>query len=132
MTAWTFADMETGLFSRKKFSGPPESVSINVPAGMIAVEGDHDPLCKRFDFDTGEVIDYQPPKPSDSHEWNGTRWVLNASAQNAEQEDREARAAIKVLEERQHRRVRELLMQDDSQLQSLEAEIAERRKNLKG
>jgi hypothetical protein len=41
------------------------------------VLGHYDGLCQRVDVQTGEVVDYQPPRPSPNHDWDEQtkRWI---------------------------------------------------------
>lgn len=77
---WSFADAE-GRFTGRTYAGPAEFLSINTPEGCVAVLGMHDHLSRRLDLETGEVVDYRPPKPEGSlyvdHVWNdeARRWV---------------------------------------------------------
>jgi|GEM_PF-2922085 len=70
-------DKSTGLI-RFHLPCSGQSETNNIPEGMAAVEGTHDPLSKRVDLSTGEVVDFIPAPPSDDHEWNEAthRWVL--------------------------------------------------------
>ena len=58
--AWSFADQE-GRFVGQTFSGPAHA--LRVPEGLRAVPGRHDHLSRRLNVETGEVVDWQPPKP---------------------------------------------------------------------
>ena len=130
MAAYTFANKDTGELSRKKFSGPPDSIAANTPAGMIAIEGDYDSICQRLDLNTREIVAYQPPKPSEDHEWTGTRWRLNANAQAQINEDKRARFLLAELDAKQARRVREILAATDPQMQAYEDQAVKLRERL--
>jgi hypothetical protein len=54
-----------------------EFLDDNVPDGYSCLLGDFDHLCQKVDIATHEVIDYQPPKPSENHDWDSgaKRWV---------------------------------------------------------
>lgn len=54
-----------GQFTGGQYIGPDELLSANTPAGCIAVPGQHDPLCRRYNSDTGAVEPWQPPAPAD-------------------------------------------------------------------
>lgn len=60
---WSFYNNNTGLFAPHIFHGGPSLVSVNTPADFTAIEGEFDHLSKRFDFETGEVVDYVPDAP---------------------------------------------------------------------
>lgn len=68
MKSWSMYDMKTGLFSRKSFSGP-NHWRPRLTEGMVLLEGEYDHLSQCVDLESGEVVDYQPPRPSDDHEW---------------------------------------------------------------
>jgi hypothetical protein len=48
-----------------------------VSEGHGCVQGDYDLLSQRVDVESGLVVDYQPPSPSENHAWDsGTkRWI---------------------------------------------------------
>lgn len=135
MKNWSYYDRETGMFSRKKHSGPDFWEPIP-PDGHVAIEGDFDHLSKRFDLLTQSVVDYQPQQPDDEHEWDVTsdparpRWRKRRSVVEREQRRVANLAKIDELERRQHRRVRELLEASDPRLQEITREIAALRAEL--
>lgn len=57
-------DTATGLFTGQRLSGPPDFVAANTPAGCATVEGEHDHLSRRVNVETGNVIDWRPPRPA--------------------------------------------------------------------
>lgn len=81
MSRWSFYDQQTGAFAHVIFSGPDHLVAANTPSGCAAIEGVYDHLSQRVDLATGEVIDWQPPKPGDTplatYEWDAQakRWM---------------------------------------------------------
>lgn len=111
---WSLYDKKTGLFTGQKFgSTDPTQLNVNIPEGLQAVEGDHDHLSCRVDLETGDLVEYQPPAPSDHHEWcsKSKRWKLNEKHQAAHERRTEALARILHLEARvQPRTQRELLL----------------------
>jgi hypothetical protein len=153
MVAYSFYDRTTGIFStrKKKF---PASISAddlerNCPPGHDCLKGDFDPGSQRVDIALRDslsgnltdaawiqecaalsVVQYQPARPSNDYEWNGRKWVLNAAARLADAEEKAAIIAIKELEARQNRRVRELLAKDDQILSDIDAQIVEHRKKI--
>ena len=78
---WSFYDALTGQMSGVKFTGPASMLTLNIPAGSAAIEGEYDHLSSRVDLPTGTVIGWQPPKPADdalqTWSWSATtlRWV---------------------------------------------------------
>lgn len=131
MMRWSFYRADTGEFTGDRYSAPDDSMlDVNTPAGCIAVEGHHDHLSKRVV--DGRVVDYQPPKPSVDHEWNGSRWVLNASAVARNSTRARALARIADLERRAIRPSQELQLNPDdaearARLADLRAQIAAQR-----
>lgn len=75
-----FYDLQTGVFSGKSLGGPVDWVDSNTPDGMGAWSGPVDPKSQRVDIATGELIDYQPPKPADTSDtvwtwdYDSRRW----------------------------------------------------------
>jgi len=133
----TLYDLQTGLM------GPvitmPDRRDPAAPKGFGMKLGRHDPLSRRVDVSTGEVIDYQPPAPSEQYRWDtvSRRWVPTPEAEAMQLADRLARRALVKLEERSGpRAVREGLiaaLPDGPQRQrllELDAEAAVHRKNL--
>jgi hypothetical protein len=119
---WSFYDPETGLFSAKKFSAPSsraDAIALNTPPGLVAIEGEFDFRRHRFDLESGSVVD--DPELSVDHE----------RRTNDDRERSDALAQIKELEERQHRRVREILSREHPELAEIETQIEERRQRLR-
>lgn len=83
---WSFYDLSTGIFTGTTFSGPKNMLPLNTPEGCGACMGTHDHLSRRFDLETGEVVDWQPPKPDDNEletfSWDNRtrRWVAAPTA----------------------------------------------------
>lgn len=106
------------------------------PDGHVAIEGDFDHLSKRFDLATRAVVDYQPPRPDNDHEWDTItdparpRWRKRRDIVEREQRRITNLAKIAELESKQHRRVRELLEANDPRLQEISAEIEQLRAEL--
>jgi hypothetical protein len=109
---WSFADIETGMFDGRSFSGSEIALQLNMPDGVIAVPGEADHLSQRFDLETGAVVNYQPPRPSQEYEWDveTLRWRLSAEAARQKQILQSAQARALELENSQSRAVRELLL----------------------
>jgi len=81
-----FYHEQTGLLLSHTLTASNErDVGPNTPAGHKAIDvpkAGLDHLSQRVDVATGAVVDYQPPQPSDDHEWNHVtkRWDLNHAA----------------------------------------------------
>lgn len=69
---WSFVRPD-GSFTGESFEGDPAVMALNVPEGCTPVEGRHDHLCRRVDVETGEIVDWQPPRPA-GDEHTGYRW----------------------------------------------------------
>lgn len=132
MKTWHFYDLETGLFTRQRLAASDAAlVDANTPAGCGAFAGDVDPDSMRVDLDTGQVVDWQPPAPSEEHQWNADarRWELPPEAAKREAEGIDAQRRIEALELQQLRPLRELLIDQSSaparaKLAAIEDEIA--------
>jgi hypothetical protein len=135
ISTWSFYDPSTGLFSGHQFTGHESTIDINAPPEHKAAEGCHDPLLKRVNIATGEVEDYQPPQPSDDHEWHheSRRWRLSEAVQAKQHARAQAMAQIHVLETQCVRPLRELALGIAGaldRLASLETQIAAERLKL--
>lgn len=111
------------------------SLDVNTPADHVVIEGWFDCLSQRVDVATGAIVDYQPPAPSDQHEWNAVsrRWQLNAAAQDKANRARFARGRIARLENDMLRPLREKALQlpgADERLQAIDDEIKALRADL--
>lgn len=106
----SFYDIETGRLVGATFTGPDSAIEVNTPAGLAAIEGEHDHLSKRVE--AGEVVDWQPPAPDADHEWNPERrrWLKRPEVVAAEQADQSARAQIAAQEVTQGRAIREVVL----------------------
>lgn len=136
---WSFYDQQTGLFTGRQ----RRSAQLGrVPDGCGAVEGAYDHLSQRVELSSGQVVDYQPPRPDDDHEWredvvNGRpRWVKRDDVLERERLAAEARREIDRLERSQLRAMRELAIDPTSveakqRLQQIDDEIAAKRPALK-
>jgi hypothetical protein len=80
ISTWSFADAQ-GYFIGRVYAGSEEFLALNTPADHIAVEGRHDPLCRRWDAVAEAVVAYQPDAPADDDlqtwAWDeeAERWV---------------------------------------------------------
>lgn len=125
-------DKATGLFTGTIISVPDDRLEQNTPAGHSVVEGRHDHLSRRVDLEAvtdgligpHHVVDWQPPPPSENHEWNAKtrRWHLTATAAALADADLSSRAALADIDRRSIRRLRELFADSDPRLGALEAE----------
>jgi hypothetical protein len=120
---YSFYDETTGDFSGRVFSGSARLVALNTPTGYVAISGRFDRLSQRVDTKTGEVVDYQPPKPDDDHEWNTERrrWVKKPDVLVAERRGAAARKRIAELEASQLRALREHALGDATAVDRLRA-----------
>lgn len=83
MSSFTFSfyRLDDGVFTGTAYTGAQELLQRNVPAGCGFMLGTFDHLSQRVDPETGEVLDWQPPKPDDTdlhtHTWDEEvkRWV---------------------------------------------------------
>lgn len=117
--SWFIYDLATGLFTGESFTAKDAeviSLALRKRPGCGAKEGNFDVRRQRVDLSSGEVIFC--PKVT--------------SASEAKERREAALQALRALEGKQHRRVRELLAASDPQLQELEAKIAEQRAILNG
>jgi hypothetical protein len=78
------------------------------------------------------VIDYQPPQPSQEHEWNAEtrRWVLSKAATDRQDAARCAKARLQALEIQERPLLRRLVLDPTNatartSLAAIDAEIAE-------
>ncbi len=108
----SFFDKASGAISDKRFAGDPSFVELNTPSGHEAIDGEHDHLSKRFDLETKKVVDYQPPQPSQDHEWNATtkRWQLKAEVQQKQAARASALTRIAQLDSESIGLMRQLLL----------------------
>lgn len=65
----------TGVFTGRVFHGPAKAIELNTPPGCRAYVSDDsvDTLSHRIDLETGKLVDYKPPAPSDT-EFETWRW----------------------------------------------------------
>lgn len=129
---YMFHHAETGVFSDKVLMTTNRSVvEANTPRGHVAIEGFFDHLSQRIDIERNQIVDYQPPSPSVDHEWDATskRWALSVAAKEREEVRANASVRIRMLEEAQHRPMRELALDPSNaearkKLDAIESEIA--------
>jgi hypothetical protein len=108
---WSFYDRETGLFRQKRVTCPDNfDIRSKTPDGCCAIEGTFDPLSQRVvmsepvygdgidGLSQPVVVDWQPPRPSEDHEWDADRrrWVLRPSV--AERRSRKGAAESRSAE----------------------------------
>lgn len=97
----SFYDLATGILVGRTFSG--DERHLTVPAGLGVVPGQHDHLSRRVDLETGEVVEWAPPKPADTDletwRWDdkSRRWVSEPTAE----------AHWRVVREERDRRLRD-------------------------
>lgn len=136
MRRFSFAHVETGLFNGQHYSTSDESlISLNTPADHVAILGAFDCLSERIDWESGEIVDWQPPQPSGDHEWNEgkRRWVVSAAAAEKGERQQRARTRIDELRAESIDVLRELALGYESarqHLQAIDEEIAKLRADL--
>jgi hypothetical protein len=108
--SWPFYRLDTGEFTGRRFSGPEDAVELNTPVGCGAVEGRHDKSVQRMDLESGLAVQREQPQEEVERELRDRR----AAA---------ARTQIRELEQRQARRVRELLAESDPMLREIDEQI---------
>lgn len=143
MKTYSFYDPASGTFSGATFAGAERLLERNTPVGMVAIEGRFDHMSQRVE--NGQVVDYQPPRPDEEHEWGldergRRRWVKTADVLARERKQIAARQAIAEIEAKQVRSLVELRLDSEAAdkdgkpiidlLREREAEIAEHRKDL--
>ena len=111
-----FYNSTTGVFSPIAFSGNIVDVGINTPGGHTAIEGEFDHLAQKIDLQTGQVVDYQPPAPSNDVNnmwaWDAPtkRWAATPTLSALKTvRVAEVQAAIEAQEKSQDRPQRELM-----------------------
>jgi len=132
---YSLYEAATGLFTGKRLYCDDDGLlSVRLPAGTLAIEGEFDHRSQRVDLVTGKVVNYRPPAPSGDHEWNVTerRWQVKA-ASGTEGRTAVIYARINSLEATQGRAVREATLGDPAaikRLKEIDAEIKDLRKEL--
>jgi len=125
--SWSFFRPETGEILDQGYSGPADALAINTPEGCQPIEGKYD--CRSQRIENGVAVDWQPPQPSDDHEWRHRRWVLKPEVVERRLARERAQQQINDWEGKQERAVRELLLNPDdafarSRLQQINDQIA--------
>lgn len=112
MKTYSFHDPATGLIAPETVTCSERQAEANTRPGLTRIEGALDHLSQRVDIETGQVVDYQPPAPSDLHEWDAVtkRWKLPAAVIAAQAEQRALLAMITRIEATQLRSLRELML----------------------
>lgn len=107
---WSLYRLDTGEFTGRQFSGPENALGINTPSGCGAVQGRYDKYTQRVDVRNGLVVERERPEAELEEELRQQRMAV-------------VQAHIRELEQRQHRRVRELLAESDPMLKGLADQI---------
>lgn len=112
MKTYSFFDPVTGTIDQATVTCSDRQAEANTRPGLTRIEGALDHLSQRIDIETGDVVDYQPPAPSDLHEWDAVikRWKLPDAVIAAEAERRATLASITRIEATQLRSLRELML----------------------
>jgi hypothetical protein len=115
MGVWSIFNEASGLLTGTVITGSRETLegTLERMPGFSATEGHHDHRSRRVDLDTGELVDYTPPPPTDAEVLEGLRWPALDSVQRE----------IDAHERRQARPLRELLLGPSPQAQARLAEI---------
>lgn len=138
---WHFYRLSDGALTGRSFGASSDrDLARNTPPGCGVIEGVTHPHAQRVDTETGQLVDWQPPKPSDDYEWDAStrRWVKKREVAAAERASAQAQAEINALELQQLRAIREALIETlpdgDAKRRLVEAEaaIAARRPLLAG
>lgn len=126
---FTLYDRKTGMLVPSRFFGDP---ALHETQQHGSIDGHLDALSQRVDV-SGErpiVVQYQPPQPSDDHEWNPTtkRWQLNAAAQSRLDAVTTAKTRLAALMEPERHLMRQLILDPANaaarqSLQAIDAEI---------
>lgn len=134
MKRWALYRLSDGVFVGSFACTVAEAIDANIPAGCAAVEGNYDHLSQRVDLETGAVVDYQPTRPDEDHDWDADtrRWRKRVAVGQWEETCKQARVRIDELERRQARPIRELARRpNDSdarrRIDDIEAEIEAQR-----
>lgn len=77
MNTFSVYNKETGFFTGTYITCAGHFLDLNVPEGCSCMLGTYDHLSQRIDLESSTVIDYQPPQPSENHQWDADakRWV---------------------------------------------------------
>lgn len=135
----TFYHKDTGMLNPLSVMvTDDDAVRLNTPADHIPIDhpvgGQLDHRSQRVDIASGNVVEYQPPRPSDDHEWNANtrRWELSEDAASREAARSSALKQIRSLEASQDRAVREALIGRGGldRLRDIDSQISELRKQL--
>jgi hypothetical protein len=138
--SFQYYSLTTGRFTQRVLQCRDEKLAeLNAPEGHGFKEGAFDHLCERVDLATGEVIEYQPDRPDEYHEWDEKikRWRKRVDVQQREAAKARAQTKINEIEIKQLRSMRELALDPansaaKARLEQLETQVAELRKDLNG
>ena len=152
---WSEYDSTTGLFTGRSWQAfdsreYDECLKFNISPGCSAIPGvRRDHLSEKVDVSKevrnehgalvthGPVVSYQPPQPSEDHEWHTDikRWQLKPEAHARLQRQQDAKARILALEQKKLRPLGELAVNPNSvearkRVADIEAQLTELRKYL--
>ena len=140
MRRFSFYHKDTGILQSAHLSISDHvacirNVEANTPPDHEWIEGQYDHLSQRVEPTTKKIIDYKPPQPSADHEWNTDkkRWQLTSAVRDKQRIRADALAQIVTLERRQHRAIREAVLNQPEgikRLATIEEQIATLRKVL--
>lgn len=117
MKTYSFYALATGAFTGSHITCPDEWLGENTPADCGAIEGRHDPLCRRVNLATDDVEAYVPDAPADTaletwswnpaiERWESTPTLASLRAARID----EVKAALQRQEARLVRPQREVLL----------------------
>lgn len=119
----SFYHKDTGIFNGVLYmTSNEEDLALNTPLDHIAIDGHHDHTSKRVNVETREVTEYQPPAPSEDHEWHDgeKKWNLKPEVALAKDSHISAITMIQHLESNvQPRLLREVCLGEPDALGKL-------------
>lgn len=77
MNTYSTYNLQDGIFDGDTIICSERHLEMNIPEGYSCRVGVFDHLSQKIDLETGEVVDYIPPQPSENHQWNAEkkRWL---------------------------------------------------------
>ena len=84
MMVFSEYNQSTGLLTGRRYIGLPNGLldMVSLSPESTYLLGEYDHLSQRVDLSTGNVVDYQPPQPGASYQWDSAsrRWVYVANS----------------------------------------------------
>lgn len=130
---YVFFHERTGeLLPLTKHLSSESLLAANTPTGYVALQHDTaDPRRHKVNPETKELLPFIPLSPGDGYEWNEITWAWQLSQDALAR--RAALCEIRSLEGKQHRALREALLNKPGatqRLQAIDDKIAELRKRI--